>query len=221
METGVDCCLCGQIRGDAQSDLIARLLPGRPYARRVILETSAFAVIPSLGPLADGHVLLCPKTHVRGFAALGRAVQIDYLDAKARLTERLAAEYGPMLYAFEHGMSIEGGHVICSTEHAHMHFVPFQPSLPATWLDADVWTVFDGSLAALERITGGNEYLLYESPSGVSYVAAAHDRRFQSQHMRQALAAAMKTGTHWDWRHAPDAEAADRTWRRCTGTAAP
>src|ERR1044072_5888314 len=56
-----ECCLCSQVAGEKSNDLIARLLQGEPYVRRVMLESGSFAAIPSLGPLARGHTLLCPK----------------------------------------------------------------------------------------------------------------------------------------------------------------
>jgi diadenosine tetraphosphate (Ap4A) HIT family hydrolase len=71
--TRPDCYFCGQIKGQPERDLIAQMLPESKYVRRVMLESDAFAAIPSLGPLTDGHALLCPKWHVRSFAALGPA----------------------------------------------------------------------------------------------------------------------------------------------------
>jgi len=58
----VGCYLCGQIAGDPRSDLIAHFLPGIPYIRRVILDTSDFAVLPSLGPLTDGQLVPTKKS---------------------------------------------------------------------------------------------------------------------------------------------------------------
>jgi hypothetical protein len=63
-----ECCLCSQIAGEEFNDLIARMLNGEPYVRRVMLESRSFAAIPSLGPLVSGHPLLCPRMHVRSFA---------------------------------------------------------------------------------------------------------------------------------------------------------
>jgi hypothetical protein len=49
-----DCCLCSQIDGRRENDLISRLLIDQDYVRRVAMESKLFAVIPSL-------VLLCHK----------------------------------------------------------------------------------------------------------------------------------------------------------------
>ena len=64
------CCICSQIDGQADGDLIARLLPEQPYVRRVLLESEGFAGLPSLGPLVPGHSLLCPRMHLLGLAYL-------------------------------------------------------------------------------------------------------------------------------------------------------
>ena len=54
------CCLCSQIAGWEENDLISRLLGGDTYVRRVPFESESFALVPSLGPLVPGHTLLCP-----------------------------------------------------------------------------------------------------------------------------------------------------------------
>jgi diadenosine tetraphosphate (Ap4A) HIT family hydrolase len=93
METTA-CCICSQIRGQADGDLIACLLPDQPYARRVLLETDKFAAIPSLGPLVPGHSLLCPKVHTPSFASLDPLAREDLEHARDDLSTRLSRLYG-------------------------------------------------------------------------------------------------------------------------------
>src|SRR5262249_53890749 len=132
------CYFCGQIDGRPDRDLIAQLLPGEKYIRRVMLESSTFSVIPSLGPLTDGHVLLCAKNHVRSFAALNPELDAEYEMMKRKLKQVLKELYGGSTLVFEHGMASSGRRVPCTVDHAHMHFVPLVgisersliPSLP-------------------------------------------------------------------------------------------
>lgn len=217
MSTTRECCLCSQIQGQPDNDLIARLLPDEPYVRRIMLESQSFAVIPSLGPLVGGHALLCPKTHVRSFAHLGHNLYEEFSTIKKALIHGLRELYGNDVHIFEHGMARTGDRVLCTVDHAHMHFLP----LPATVelgdtfdLREDDWTTFDGSLATLKRLSGGHEYILYETPDGDSRLLLAHDRDIESQYMRKIIAAGLGHGNHWNWRTAPDARGADMAWRR-------
>src|SRR5262249_2185605 len=147
------CCLCSQIAGDPRNDLIANLLADSPYVRRIMLEDAAFAVMPSLGPLAPGHSLLCPKTHTRSFAALDRRHHEACATMKAALRARLTERYGGEVHVFEHGMARAGGRVVCTVDHAHMHFVPLPRGLDAGL--SDQWIPFDGSFEALRELSGG------------------------------------------------------------------
>src|SRR3954464_12290217 len=115
-----DCCICSQIEGQPDGDLVARLLPSQPYVRRVLLETDGFAAIPSLGPLTPGHSLLCPKSHTPSFASLDPRLEEELDHARVALSADLGDLYGGEVHVFEHGMSAATGRVLCTVEHAHL-----------------------------------------------------------------------------------------------------
>jgi len=190
------------------------MLPDQPYVRRVLFESSSFAVVPSLGPLRNGHSLLCPKSHIRSFAQLASGDETDYLAMKTRLRTALSEAYGPGVALFEHGMAEAGDHVLCTVDHAHMHFVPVPPAFDLGDPGETGWVVFDGSLATLRKLAGTREYILYESPEGESRVLMADDRVFESQYMRRVIADRFGNTTPWNWREAPAPLAAHEAWRR-------
>src|SRR5262245_51169034 len=128
MQYPSECCVCSQIAGLPSNDLIARLLPDRPYARRIMLETSSFAVLPSLGPLVKVHSLRCPKDHVCSLAHLNGPLCEEAIELKRRLQAALKDLYGAGVHIFEHGMAVKGDRILCSVEHAHLHFVPLPGS---------------------------------------------------------------------------------------------
>src|SRR5687768_1291538 len=214
MPTITECCLCSQIAGSPANDLIARLLPEEPYARRVLFESDAFAAIPSLCPLAVGHSLLCPKEHVRSFAELDSVLHSEFAATKRVLVEGLMAMTGQAIHVFEHGMASAGNRIVCTVDHAHMHFVPLPTLRQDADLGAGVWIAFDGSLDALGRISERREYVLYEAPDGAAFVKVASDTGIESQYMRRRIAAWIGKNSQWDWRTPPDARGVDATWRR-------
>src|SRR5580658_4727623 len=210
------CYFCGQIAGRPDCDLIAQMLPGEKYVRRVLCESESFAVIPSLGPLAEGHVLLCTREHLRSFAGLDPDCHSEYQAIKVRLRHELEAVYGKATLVFEHGMAIEGDRVPCTVDHAHMHFLPLGQTLSSGFIPSIDWRVFDGSFTEANRITAGREYLLVETADGISRIAPSGAAGFESQFLRKAITAYAGLARKWNWREAPDPRAAHLAWERFT-----
>lgn len=212
-----ECCLCAQIQGRVANDLIAALLPGRPYARRVLHESDSFACVPSLGPLTPGHSLMCPKIHARSFADLPARLDGEFARVKAELRAQLGALYDAEVHVFEHGVSAVGTRTLCTVDHAHMHLVP----LPRGLADVGVareksWLPCEESLSDLRARAAGREYVYYETAAGVARLRAA-DQEIESQFMRRVIARRLGKPDRWDWRADPGAAAADTAWRRFTG----
>jgi ATP adenylyltransferase len=208
-----ECCLCSQIAGQPSNDLIARLLPDQPYVRRVMLDTSLFAVVPSLGPLIGGHSLVCPKSHIRSFANLDTKGYEEFRNLKRVLKSALKHAYGADVHLFEHGAATGGNRILCSVDHAHMHFVPLPERTPLEAVEQIEWMQFDGSIETLRDLAGSREYIFYESPDGDGRLLLSDGSEFESQYMRRLMAKALSRGDRWNWREQPDAPAADATWR--------
>lgn len=217
--TVADCHLCGQIAGDRRRDLIAQLLPGAPYVRRVVADSDSFAVIPSLGPLADGHLLVCPRHHLRRFADTPVEVHAEYAELRRHIVTALTETYGRAVHVFEHGMACAHGGALCTVDHAHVHFVPLPDHVPALDPGDGDWREFDGRLDTLAALTGGRAYISYEPPGGTPRLAVDAGARFESQYMRRLIASATG-GPDWNWRARPDAASTHRTWLQCTAAMA-
>jgi diadenosine tetraphosphate (Ap4A) HIT family hydrolase len=215
------CCLCSQIQGESAHDLIAELLPGQAYVRRVLFETELFAAFPSLGPLTVGHSLLCPKSHTRSFAGIDSRFDSHLLAAKEELRGSLAQLYDSPVHIFEHGAAAEGARIPCTVDHAHLHFLPLPDRSGKEIrsceqiISADgLWIGFTGSLPALRELVGRDEYIFYETPDGKSRVLRAGTSTLESQYMRKLFARWVGREGIWDWRSIPNAELADEAWRQ-------
>ena len=130
----------------------------------------------------------------------------------------MSALYRAEVAVFEHGMDDTRDRVLCSVDHAHIHFVPLPRTFDAgnTARDPE-WIEFDGQLATLDRLSDGGEYVFYEAPDGVCRLLASRHRKLESQYMRRIIAEGLGRAQHWNWREAPDARTADQTWRRFRG----
>lgn len=205
------CCLCSQIAGEAENDLIARMRPGRPYERRVILESPAFALVPSLGPLVPGHVLLCPKQHVKSFALLESSLAQEYQEIKEITIRLLREQYGGEVHLFEHGMSKKSGRHLCTVSHAHLHLLPLPEYINSISLP-EGQASYDGSLEMLGKLAYNKEYILYESPEAGRFIFLDEESSLESQYMRKVIAKALGNEAIWNWRDFPNARLTDMTW---------
>ena len=201
-----DCCICSQVLGDSKNDLIATLLGWGSYVRRIPIEGEKFAVIPSLGPLTPGHTLLCPKEHYTSFARLPDECEEEYVHLKARLSDVLESVYKLPIHCFEHGMARKGTRVLCTVEHAHLHFVPAKVAVWSRLEVERVWETVGEPLADLRRAVAEMEYLYYEGPDRTRRVATLEpDRSCESQYLRKVFADALGASDRWDWRQVPAA----------------
>jgi diadenosine tetraphosphate (Ap4A) HIT family hydrolase len=219
MRHSSQCCLCSQIAGYKDNDLIAEMLPGRPYVRRVMMETASFAVIPSLGALVPGHSLVCPKPHIRSFSQLSASKYAEFQQLKEDLRPALERLYNTGVHLFEHGMAAEGNRVPCTVDHAHMHFLPLPEAFDLDAVRQLAWVPINGSVEAMAAAAGKSEYIFYEDSAGRGRILRAGATGFESQYMRRLLAGALPNSGNWNWREHPDAGAADAAWRRFVAAA--
>lgn len=203
------CCLCAQIAGDRENDLLHDLLGAADYERRVSLESELAAVIPSLGPLAPGHALVCPKQHLRSVAAGDELVREEIWAMAERTAERLKAIFAAPILRFEHGDAERGGEISCSVEHAHLHLLPTAADPWPRIGQEFEWQKLDGP-EELPELVAGREYLLYQGSDGVLQVHLP-TRKVPSQLLRLRFAEVMGTASAWNWRESPLAVSAAAT----------
>ncbi len=213
MRSPEDCCLCSQIAGNPENDLIGRLLPQLPYERRVAMETESFVVIPSLGPIASGHVLVCPKSHVKSLACVPPGLDDEFQQLKGRLTHILEDLYEAPVHCFEHGSARLNGRVLCTVDHAHLHLLPADVDIWGLLNGGPEWTPVESSLLAISSSVRDSEYLFYESPDHRAVTAIPDDDGFESQYLRRVFCEALKRESEWNWRDTPQPVDADLAFR--------
>ncbi|PYU33171.1 MAG: hypothetical protein DMG28_09070 [Acidobacteria bacterium] len=190
------CDLCDEFSGGTRNTF------SRIYAhdskRRILLRSEEFVVIPSLGQIVEGYLLVVPTTHR---TALGD-IPDESLEELRRLCGRVRAvlecEYGSCIF-FEHGTRLAdvGG---CGVYHAHLHAFPFPSFLgdPVNSLRSKFPYRELGDLSEIKRQTEGlAAYLFYQNSHAESYVFETGV--LPSQYVRKLLAEALNKDD-WDWR---------------------
>jgi ATP adenylyltransferase len=117
------------MEGLAMSERFCRLCceqapetPDGPW-NTILARTPEFRVVPTLGSMVEGWVMIVPNEHHLCFGAM-RLDQLRRLaELKRVVMQFLRSEYGSCV-AFEHGPSRRGTVVGCGVDHAHLHLVP-------------------------------------------------------------------------------------------------
>jgi diadenosine tetraphosphate (Ap4A) HIT family hydrolase len=194
------CCLCADL---ASAHSVA--IWNKPLHR-----SENFVVLPSLGALVEGWLLIVPTRHFLCLGALPAYVMPELQQLQDEVCSALMARYGAAC-AFEHGPSVTQTSVGCGVDHAHLHVVPVSldlavavaPFLPENvpWRDGD-------SQMRREAFQRGSDYLYLEQPIGRSRIA--EHNRFGSQLFRRAIAENLRT-TDFNWRADPRLETVQAT----------
>jgi len=206
------CDFCCELSGEKGS-AFSRIYGGDPE-NRVLLRSEQFVVMPSLGQIVEGYLLLLPSRHFKALGDLPTS-SVNELSRISRQTgEILAEEYGPYVL-FEHGTRSEsaGG---CGIYHAHLHAAPLGTiSDPVRALKATFpYEEFAELREIKDRTTGLSSYLFYRDLDGGLYIFDTGP--LPSQYIRKLLADAIGEQV-WDWRAAGREERLLATIHRLLG----
>ena len=168
-----------------------------------LFESENFAVLPSLGALVEGWLLLFPKRHFLSMGALPSYIRDEFSLMKSRVTELVTSAYErPVI--FEHGAGGNHRTVGCGVDHAHLHFVPLALDLEAAARDLlprdAMWhgaTLVD----CCDAYASGRDYLYLEQQSGRGRIAVSET--IGSQVFRKAIARSQARPTEYSWREHP------------------
>jgi diadenosine tetraphosphate (Ap4A) HIT family hydrolase len=181
-----------------------------------LLESENFVVIPSLGSLVEGWVLIVPKKHFICIGALPADLLCELEQTKTLAAARLGLQYGQVC-AFEHGPHAVNRQAGCGVDHAHLHVLP---------LDFDLRTAAEPfappelgwAPATLESCRTafheGQDYLFVEQPIGNGFIAS--HRELGSQVLRRAIASRLGVPDQFNWREHPHTEVISRTIQALT-----
>lgn len=169
-----------------------------------LFETPNFVVLPSLGALVEGWILVVPKRHAIAVGALADPLVSELQEVKTKVASALGAHYGSTICAFEHGPNQAGCSLGCGVDHAHLHLVPIEFDLQAAvrpfiaahtqWRPATM----EDCRAAFEA---GSGYLYFEQPIGSAHISVGAD--FGSQLFRRAIATRIGAADQFSWRDHP------------------
>lgn len=176
----------------------------------ILYESESFYVVPELGSIKQGYIMIVPKEHVLSVAQFSDELLEEYEEVCEDIEELLKGVYGhdkPVVF-FEHGSGPSGitSHKK-SIVHAHTHVVS-DFTLKKEYQDMVCMEPIDDI-----RIAKGTHYFSYqEGCKGQLLIAMRHDVYVQRQYPRQIMAMEYNLAPgQYNWRKVAFDENVDAT----------
>lgn len=194
-------------------DQFQRPVTDRPPWNRPLFAAGGFQVVPSLGALVPGWLLVAPIQHRLRVADCSPGERRVLAAVRHRVSVELEAMFGPVI-AFEHGPHASASPVGCTVDHAHLHMVPFDG--PVSHVARDLvpeisWESVRTMDAAWDSVDAEDAYVVIEE-KGDCWLARDRADRIPSQLFRQAIAD-LTGDSDWNWRTEPRVDNVDLTIR--------
>lgn len=164
----------------------------------IIAQNNSFTLIPSIGPLNNGHILIVPNRHILSFAELKSEELQDLLDIKNKIINYNNLFYGLPVEFFEHGTGISNNYCGSCISHAHLHCVPSRVSLTNYINDIGLKMVDTN----IQNEITENGYLYFEDILG--NVFFDNTGNYESQLFRKYYAKYIFKEIEWNWRTNPN-----------------
>lgn len=164
----------------------------------IIEETDNFYIIPTVGSLVDGYLLIVSKEHLNSMSELDKSKNNEYKYIIEKYRTIFKQIYGKYPILFEHGTPLIKDRMKASSViHAHTHIVNHN------YLNEQriINDLNFQKINSLQNISNKKNYIKYINPKGICYVTYKFDSI--SQIMRLLIADDLKYKDKFDWRKEP------------------
>jgi ATP adenylyltransferase len=192
---------------------------GRDPWNEPLIASEHFMVIPSLGALVEGWVLVVPKEHYISMGALPTELQKEMDEVEFQARHVLRVSYRKPIVGFEHGPSDVKHGTGCGVDHAHLHLVPIDCDL-LSHVRPFVSPSLEWKNCTRECLrnaySAGMDYLFLQHEGQAPLIAISRD--FGSQVFRKALSLFLGMENQFSWREHPRLETVKQTILTLTNT---
>lgn len=195
------CGFCAELNDvDQENNLLRKVIaPKSGIESRVLYETDHFVVMPTLGALVEGYLLIVSKTHYESICQIPEELLLEFNEVVRKIKGVIWSAYQKNVVCFEHGA------VSCSNkfggciDHAHLHVVPCNETLSGTIQEFGMDLVQIPSWGTLSDVVDKNQpYLYWEDADGSKYIIQGGF--IPSQFFRKIIADHYSIAEQWDWR---------------------
>ena len=206
-----NCTLCTEINGGRS--LHADFYPERSGSRYLIQERD-WVVMPTIGPIVVGHILMVARRHVSSSLNSNAAELESGSTMLNRISKKISTDFSQDVVVFEHGEAFcDQKRAGACIDHAHLHVAPvsrlFVPYLQSQF---DQWLVSD-TLCGLREALRERPYILIGAVTHgtVLFLGRVCDGTIPSQYLRLQLAMFVGEQQRWNWRNTRSVDVFERT----------
>jgi len=168
-----------------------------------VLETNNFVVIPSLGSLVDGWLLIVPKAYYLNFSQLSTNLLEEVHDIVSHLTTRFLPLFESERFVlFEHGPADLFSTAGCGVDYAHLHWVPCDFDLRKGASDLLGLDFTWNEIASIDelnaKVLSQQDYLYLQDQEGRHFITC--QSTVPSQTFRQVIAHYLHQPERYDWK---------------------
>lgn len=175
------------------------------FYNKKLYETENFTVIPSLGAIVEGWLLIIPKTEIISYGYLQSTELYNELESLIDDVGSFVRKLYGDFVVFENGAYSPSRLVGCGVDYAHIHIVPTTHNLIDT-IEKEFgiyyeWKQIDAIKESSNYILNNQPYLYYRNQQKQSLITTSEN--IPSQLFRKALALAMGVSNEYDWKTNP------------------
>jgi len=203
MNIDESCSLCCEIHNLPNNNIPKNFFGAR--FDRIIKKSDNFLIVPSLGQIVEGYLLILTKYHYLSMSHL----PIEYYDELKSLIDTardiIKKLYDKKVIIFEHGMMCKERRAGACVDHAHLNIVPCNEDISSLFYEKLEFK----SLSSIEELKRqyykDKPYLYYCSPT-LQQMSASVPNYLPSQYVRKILAKEVYNTRRWDWKIYPGKE---------------
>lgn len=179
----------------------------RPLWDTPIFESKSFVVVPTVGALVEGWLLVVPKEPALSFAKISPVLFFELQELLQEIVPVVTSCYGS-ISIFEHGPTASQNAVGCGVDYAHLHVVPTNCDLydGARKIAPNLSWESVSSLADITQYAdskGGYWFLQQPFPGGICRIAESKDGIYPNQLFRRIIASHLGRPSAFDWKNDP------------------
>ena len=171
----------------------------------IIEETDNFLIMPTIGSLVDGYLLIVYKKHLYSISKVPDEIKKEYIGIINKYRKLFKERYGKYPIVFEHGSPDPNGMCTCCLIHAHSHIVNHNYLKEKEILKKEKFK----KINSFNDIKSDTNYIYYKSDNGTDYVS--YDYEPISQLMRIYIAKDLNIEEKYNWRTNPFKENIEKT----------
>jgi len=183
-----DCKLCIAVKDSIENGKLSLI------ENRLLYSTKSFIVVPTIGPLTPGHVMIISKKHYVNLSLMNKVIIeeiqeiIKKIDNNSFYENYIVAEHG----AFDEDN--RGGACII---HTHLHLIPMARDM-VNFLDKNLDYIILPSLKKITKVDYPYILLFYNNTFKIY-----NSENVPTQYIRRAFYSAKGNNNNWDWRNQP------------------